>query len=215
MSEILRPKMHDVRDLTDMVLSRCLHEGDVVFANGERANNHLDIGYSEVPSELRNPIADLAASMIIDNQIRSDFIATVPTGADGWGDAVAMRLGGSRAVRLKSQKITRREFANTSESERLIESLKAHHQQPTGIVIDDATSDGGTSEAYADFLVEQGMAISLVMSIFYRGKLAELQNKYPRATVLAKEIPVILDWSHNGDYNRISPLYAKEPSLDI
>lgn len=192
--KILRPQMRDVRDLTDMILSRCLHKGDVVFASGARANNHLDLGYEEVPSELRNPVADLAASIIIDNQIEHDFIATVPTGADGWGDAVALRLGDSRVVRLKSQKIDRRKFANTPESERLLESLKAQHQQPIGVVIDDATSDGGTSEAYADFLTEQGMTVNLVMSMFYRGNLAKLQSKYPRATVLAEEIPHQIDW---------------------
>jgi hypothetical protein len=31
----------------DRLLSLQLHEGNVVFANGQHANNHLDLGYDE------------------------------------------------------------------------------------------------------------------------------------------------------------------------
>jgi hypothetical protein len=75
-------------------------------------------------------------------------------------------------------------------------------------VIDDATTDGGTTEAYADFLAEQDLDVDFALSIFFRGaNIAKLENsKYRRAVLLARHIPNFIDWQYFNQTGELKPL---------
>jgi orotate phosphoribosyltransferase len=184
--------------LEDSLLSSQLKEGEKIFANGTPANNHLDMGYEEVPERLRPFIVRGLDLLLEDAGVsRPDFIATVPSGADGWGIAMKQRM--ERGLEyspawLNFHKAERRVFENTAETSALIEILNLSRGVPKGVVLDDASSDGGTAEALADHLTEQGLSISLIEVIVFRGLASQLQSKYLRAALLYRPIPYRMDW---------------------
>lgn len=189
------------------VVAMQLREGDVTFANGTQANNHLDLGYTETHASLRTPIITALGSMIAGANFKPDYLVPVPTGAVGWVEAYAdSQPDKSPILYLDKVQGQKREFMlnarNTVASE-LINS-NAH-----GFVIDDATSDGGTSEAAADFLTTKGFKINGILSLFTRGNSPVLPSKYPRYTLMYKHIPANLNWNIFKQQGKIEQLTTK------
>ena len=101
-------------------------EGDVEFASGTQANNHLDMGYPEVPPVHRRLNGLLFANLVIENMPTPQFIGAVPNGATGWGQ----HLGNILAARNKPSppiitltKIAKRQFRASPDTASDIKSL--------------------------------------------------------------------------------------------
>lgn len=174
--------------LIDQLLAAQLRPGDRVFASGEAANNHLDLGYEETTPELRPTIVHDLAELIVDTVGVPAFIAPVPTGAVGWGKQVSGLLTPTPEL-IVLDKVAPREFKPTSELRSQIRKLRNRR----GVVIDDATSDGGTSAAYAECIEKLGLEVSLVVSIFFRGQ-EYAKNRFQRLHLFARPIPYQLNW---------------------
>lgn len=185
-----------LEDLTESLIREQLRPWDQPFANTDEANNHLNIGYEEVSAHLRPEIVEGLGELIVVSKVQPIFIAPVPKGANGWGEELVEKLPDriAKPALLTFEKVDKRKFANLPEADKEIAKLKAKHNRPTGVVIDDATTDGGTSEAMADFLTEQGLAVDLVLSIFYRGDIRLLSSNYRRAVLVTRHLPLMLDW---------------------
>lgn len=194
-----------LRDLETEVIQSQLRFGDQIFANGEVANNHLDLGFDEVPEDLHPKIALQLGEFVSSSVISPDFIAPVPRGAVGWGRDLVTHFENKPEL-IVFDKIARRIFRSTDESREQTRSLMGGSKQPTGIVIDDATSDGGTSEALAERLEDMGMQVSLVASIFLRGDINTFRSQYDRAFLIARHIPYSLDWTAFQEKYVIQPL---------
>lgn len=173
--------------VVDQIIASQLHEGDVTFANGQLANNHLNLGYSETPPQLRTPIVDAFSRLLFAKNLRVDSIVPVPSGAVGWAEDYTTRQVNSQEI-IRLQKLQKRQFVLANELER---SLLAGKR---GIVLDDATSDGGTGEAVADYMTEQGFCVTAVVSLFVRGQQLD-PSKYPRLWLAHRTIPTQLDWN--------------------
>lgn len=196
---ILYVPAQSLERIEDQLIDNQLRPEHKVFANGLEANNHLDMGYDEVPDIYRSSLAHHTAALIVSTNVRVSFVAPVPTGANGWGHEVAHDIAliddVEEPVVLEFEKSDRRVFVNFPETiEKIAELKKQYGDDVTGVVIDDATSDGGTSEALADYLIEQEIYPELIASIFFRGDLDLLQSKYNRIFTIARNIPMNLDW---------------------
>ncbi len=192
------------------LLSTQLRPGDRVFANGETANNHLDMGYEEVPRLTRSVIPSALVNVVMKANIEPTFVAAVPSGANGWGKRLAANLNVGREERmplLKFSKLDRRVFEPTTATRKRIRKLRGR-TVGQGIVIDDASSDGGTSEALADLLTEQGLDVGLVLSVFFRGDIKALRSKYQRGALIARHLPLMMDWDvyrQTGSIQELNP----------
>jgi|SRR5690606_414859 len=197
--------------LAQNLLANQLTERYAVFANGASSNNHLGMGFDEVDSRYHPLIASGLSRLVTEFCPKPHYIASVPTGADGWGELVTKRLSGyfGGPMHLKFKKVQRREFANTPETPSLFKQLFAENKPPVGVVLDDATTDGGTSEAMANFLSGQGLEVGLVLSIFYRGDLRALKSRYRRGYLIAREIPTRLDWEAFREIGEIKELQTE------
>jgi len=174
-------------DITRQLIASQLHEGAVTFANGQQANNHLDLGYDETAPQLRPHIVDAFSRLLFVKNLEVDFIVPVPSGAEGWiDDYVTRQVTSPEIIRL--HKLQKRHF-------KLLDDLDVNdYTNKQGIVVDDATSDGGTSEAAADYMTEQGFTIGAVVSLFVRGQQLA-PSKYPRLWLAHRHIPTKLDWN--------------------
>ena len=186
-------------EVEEYILRHQLSEGDYTFANLSSANNHLDIGYTEVSSNLvRESIVGMSSKIILGNITDLDYLAAVPNGATKWGIDIARVLSKELKKSVNSivtSKISKRKFVINGEYEK---GKKV-------VVIDDATSDGGTSEALAQELEVKGFEIGLIFSIFFRGK-AYANAKYERVSLIKKEIPRQLDWKYFRETGKIRQL---------
>lgn len=196
MADIVRLDTND-GELERLVLNAQLSEGDFMFANGQHTNNHLDMGYDEVSPDVREIIVPRLGQLVVVSDSCPMFIAPVPNGADGWAEDLAVDLGKASVAPkiLYAHKLGRRKFENTPIINRQIARWRDDGVDPRGMVIDDVSSDGGTGEAMADFLTEQGLEIDLVVSILYRGDIANLSSRYRRAILIARQIPYFMDWA--------------------
>ena len=203
MAEILTDTTND--RLTETFIDATLTPvADETFASGVTANNKINASYDEVRDHtLRNAVVFEASREVMRLSSDIDFVAPVPTGAIGWAYAIVRQTGRSDllVLNLAKQENEKRKFETTVFSElqiaSLIDKASQEDRRPRGIVVDDVTSDGGTNEAMADFLVDQGFEITLVMSLLYRGEINRLKmadRKYPRAYLMAKHVPLSLDW---------------------
>lgn len=202
MAEILLPRAipaNLIDDFIDETLVRP-REGRVRFANGTYANNKLNAGYEEVSESLSARVMTPLTRLILQSSAGLDFICPVPTGANGWAAHFARNLthpSRQEVPVLEFNKIPgeKRRFLASSKGLAQIRTLHRAPRIIRGIVIDDASSDGGTSEALADKLEQQyKLKVDLVVSVFYRGVVGELVSKYNRAILLNRHIPNIIDW---------------------
>ncbi len=178
------------------LISSNLRAGECVFASGIRADNHLDLGFKEVSYAHRLQIVSQMGSLISrEANFRPDFIAPVPTGAIGWANGLAdfFALQGERPPVLEFEKVDRRVFGTPKHTREAIERLKDVKANPVGLVNDDATWDGGTSEVFAGHVSAEGLTVGLIASIYFRGHSELLRSDYPRAAVFARHIPAKLD----------------------
>jgi len=213
MAEILTTV--DFPVLTDNFVNSTLVESDhETFANGLSANNKINGSYDEINNiELRDRVTQRAAELIAASSCELDFIAPVPTGAVGWAYSIirSLKLKTVPVLLLDKEKGVKRKFQTTPFSDLQIEWLKGRYKNARGIVIDDVTSDGGTNEAMADFLTDNGLGVSLVFSLLYRGELSRLlesDRKYKRAYLIAKHIPYSIDWGERKGSGLIVPMRA-------
>lgn len=174
-------------DITNQIIVSQLHEGAVTFANGQQANNHLDLGYDETAPQLRSHIIDAFSRLLFVKNIDVDFIIPVPSGAEGWVEAYVSRLPTAPDV-IRLRKIQKRQFELCSDLD------SSDYTGKHGIVVDDATSDGGTSEAAADYATKQGFTITAVVSFIVRGQQLA-PSKYSRLWLAHQPIPAMLDWN--------------------
>lgn len=169
-----------------------------MFANGQEANNHLDLGYDETAPPLRPYIVDAFSRLLFVKNIDVDFIVPVPSGAQGWIDAYANRQVTSPEV-IRLRKLQKRQFE-------LFSDLNANdYTGKQGIVVDDATSDGGTGEAAADYMTLNGFNIIAVISLFVRG-IQLAPSKYPRFWLAHRPIPQKLNWQIFRQQGKIEQL---------
>lgn len=186
-------------ELIDQVVARQLREGAVVFASGDVANNHLDLGYSETHPSLRTTIVEALGDLLIAKNIHPTFMVPVPTGADGWVKSYNVLLDiPSKLIFLN--KLGKRQF-ELKEDNGGLHKIKGI----SGIVIDDATSDGGTSEAAADYITKHGFHIEAVISLFFRGNLP-ITSKYQRHWLAHRPIPAKLNWQIFRQQGKIEQL---------
>ena len=211
MAEILTTVEFPV--LTDNFVNSTLVESDhEMFASGLSANNKVLGSFEEMSNiELRDRVAERAAELIVASGCEFDFIAPVPTGAVGWAYSIirSLKLSTVPVLLVEKDKGEKRNFQTTPFSDLQIEWLEDRYEKPRGIVIDDVTSDGGTNEAMADFLVENGLGVSLVLSLLYRGKISRLREsdrKYKRAYLMARHIPFAIDWKERKNSGLIVPM---------
>ena len=174
-------------NITNQIIASQLHEGAVTFANGQQANNHLDLGYDETAPQLRPLVVDALSRLLFVKNIDVDFIIPVPSGAEGWADAYVSRLPTAPDV-IRLRKLQKRQFELFSNLD------SSNYAGKHGIVVDDATSDGGTSEAAANYMTEQGFTIEAVVSLFVRSKQLAPSN-YRRLWLAHRTIPTQLDWN--------------------
>lgn len=210
MTAILRPSKINLA-LTNAFIDEVLQEDTRPFANGDTGvNNHLNGGYDEVPEPIRDTVTDAVSSFIIESNCDLDFIAPVPSGADGWGYAVvrALKRTAIPVLQFEKEPGERRVFKATELTSHKIEYLKEQKSKPRGLVIDDVTSDGGTNEAMADHVTSYGLEVSLVLSLFFRGDLAKLKSSYPRAVLMAQRVPNEIDWAERARTGLIVPADA-------
>ena len=185
-------------DITNQIIASQLHEGTVTFANGQHANNHLDLGYDETSPLLRPYIVDAFSRLLFVKNIDIDFIVPVPSGAEGWIDAYSNRQVTSPEI-IRLRKLQKRQFE-------LFSDLNANdYRGKQGIVVDDVTSDGGTSEAAADHMTDKGFNILAVVSLFVRGRQL-LPSKYQRLWLAHRPIPQKLDWQKFRQQGKIEQL---------
>ena len=194
------PVLEELEPLTASVLAMQLKPGSAIFANGTPANNHLDMGYDEVLPHFRAPIIERARSVILADFGAPDFIAPVPTGAVGWAHNLAKTFERKPKV-IELQKTAKREFRPTLQA--LSQTIQMYHGQ--GIVLDDATSDGGTSEAYAEVIEELNVEVVGIVSLFFRGR-EYIESRFPRAHILRCPIPYQIDWPKFTDNGKIEEL---------
>ncbi len=194
---IVSPEWMDIEKSHDFLRAH-LHPYEGRFANGELANNHLNIAYAETQESYREEMAVSAARMLIQYDIRPQFIAAVPTGATGWGRAIGNALsvlGHDLPPHfIDLRKKAKREFdlpCDYDERAHILELAKAN---ATGIVVDDASSDGGTSEAFADFCTANGFDVAGILVIVYRGE-KQPSSKYKRLAVMQHHIPRFINWN--------------------
>lgn len=182
----------------DKILARQLTEREVVFANGQQANNHLDLGYEETDVSLRPPLVFALGILLHAAGLEQDTIVPVPTGAEGWVHHYNLGLADPQPV-VRLRKVQRRSFELLD-----VRTALENERRPI-VVVDDTTSDGGTSEAAADFMAERGFAVSAVISLFVRGEQLA-PSKYPRLWVAHKPIPAKLDWKIFRQQGKIEQL---------
>ena len=194
---IVSPEWMDIEKSQDFLRAH-LHPFEGRFANEEPANNHLNIAYAETQESYREEIALSAARMLIQYDIRPQFIAAVPTGATGWGRAIGNALSvldhdiSPRYIDLSKK--AKREFDLPSDYDERAHILELAKANATGIVVDDASSDGGTSEAFADFCTAKGFDVAGILVIVYRGE-TEPESAYNRYAVMQHHIPRFINWN--------------------
>ncbi len=198
--KVFRPSFKLDRFTDDVLASQLKLQENRVFANGTVANNHLDMAYDELASGLHLPLVRAGKDVIRIARVVPLVFVPVPNGANGYGDRFANATYSETQIELpqalKFIKKDRRVFEAKSETDQIISDLKAENEKIPCVVIDDASSDGGTGEALADHLVDDyDFDVVLCLSMFYRGNLDTLESKYDRGVVLAREIPLDLDWS--------------------
>lgn len=203
MPEIIVPEP-PLTELTNAFIDATLKYDTRPFANGQRdVNNHSDGAYGEIHDEaLRDIVAEHSRDLLLGAEVGDgaaecelDFIAPVPAGAVGWAYAIARQMNRPRMHVLNLDKRARREFALNEFSELQLENLIAVHERPAGVVLDDVSSDGGTGEAMAEFLESQGLEVTLILSLLFRGDITQLKSKYNRAFVMQQHIPYKIDWA--------------------
>lgn len=195
------------RNLSREVINAQLKEGDVLFAGGTLANNHLDLGYEEVAPRLRAKIAARYGNLEAQLGFVPDFRAYVPSGGDGWDAEINPEASSLHRPPLFFKKLGRRVFEALPETEDKIAELKNKLFCPTGLVIDDASHDGGTAEALADHIVDEyDIEVRFITALFFRGEPKQLEkSKYGRAAIMAREIPPQLDWESFRKTHRLRP----------
>jgi orotate phosphoribosyltransferase len=181
----------------DDVLRLQLHEGVVTFANNSIANNHLDLGYDEVAEQLRPELLRALGNTLINNELEQASIVPVPTGAEGWAYNLGLKNENVDIIPLR--KLAKRTFE-------LRDKRSVLEKAASGVVVlDDATTDGGTSEAAADYMSQEGFKIAAVISLFIRGKQLAA-SKYPRLWLAHKYVPTNLDWKKFREEGKIVEL---------
>ena len=142
-------------EFLDPLLALQLSPGQFVFAGGSEANNKLEFGYDEVPNTHRGTIAVKASNIVLTEVGDVDIFGGVPTGAIGWGSAISgcyNHRSKYTATTIETIKTGRRKFQATDDALKLIEVTKAKFGNVRVVAVDDATTDGGTTEAYSEYL---------------------------------------------------------------
>lgn len=187
-------------------MAECIHDEPKVFASGVVANNHVDGGFEEVSEPLRFEIATHLEHFLGPLAVGAHFIAPVPSGANGWAYAWQEYSTESGLAVVEVAKVERRRFEATQETNDALALLQAEHGDLGCVVLDDVTSDGGTSEALADFYEERGIKVRLVASLLFRGIAPTIASKYSRATLMKQYVPTQLDWNTYRRSGEISEL---------
>lgn len=184
----------------DEILANQLVSGERIFASGETANNHLDFDYEQIAPLYRPAVAQRLCELISRLDFNPGFIAPVPSGGMGWAEVAAKNLS-HRPELIALTKLDKRIFDASDEA---LEQARAL-QGVRGIVIDDVTNDGGTSEVYAECIEAMGLKVAAVISILLRGK-GYKESRFTRLPVYHKYIPLQLNWQIFQDTGKIVEL---------
>lgn len=188
-------------ELEAEVIENCLVYDTRPFAGTDaEVNNHLNFGYDETPETLRSKVVYEAGKLIMATGLNFKFIIAVPTGANDWATEIGQQID-PEPTQLWFTKTHRREFKPTASTLKALEDL----DEPTALIVDDATSDGGTTEAMANQAQDLGLRPLLLLSLFFRGTLP-IDSKYERAVVMARHIPLMIDWEKKQS-GLIAPLH--------
>lgn len=192
----------ETMNLTAEILRTQMHPHHEALANEQLSNNHINLAFEEVEPKFRDPLVQGLGGLVLEKRLPLAFIAPVPNGATGWAEALIKKYNLASEVIILS-KLEKRSFEVTARSKRQAEWMVGQ----AGIVLDDVTTDGGTSEVYANLLrAELGLDVAAIVSLFYRGVKAP-KSRYQRHAVIQKSVPLNLDWEafrRNGTLQSLS-----------
>jgi orotate phosphoribosyltransferase len=200
-------------EFTKSLVREQLVEGQVTYASGIPGNNHLKLALNELSPTNQVILPPALSAFILHEVGKVTFVSPVPSGAIGYGVEVLKDMTKKDPANppkiITLDKKGKRNFEINDSAAEAIEKLKTATNKvglkPYGIVIDDATSDGGTSEAYADVLTKNGLWVEGIFSVLTRTKQS-IDSSYKRFSLLSMYIPPQLDWSEYKSTGIITPL---------
>ncbi len=168
------------------ILGLCFDRYDGTFADGQEANNKLDLELVKQLPSLAALVSYKMATMVVSHN--PDLLVSTPKGADWLTRRVAGRLGVAALILNKNE--TTKEFTYSEDGEETVA------QSDRLVIVDDVLNRlTNTGKVYAlPGIAEHAVAIA---GIWDRNPSRETKVPIPTEAIIVEEIPDMLPASHS------------------